>query len=114
MQNHLGKKFNDVSVRIQSFSDNVSSSTNQIQLFDWYRQFMRIRRNGAKKKNKNEEEEKKEAVNHDMKFAKNIIVTYDSSEEDRVAKYLTRNLVEEYDRKLAFVMFKQITTKYET
>ena len=75
---------------------------------------MRIRRNGAKKKNKNKEEEKKEAVNHDMKFAKNIIVTYDSSEEDRVAKYLTRNLVEEYDRKLAFVMYKQITTKYET
>ena len=55
---------------------------------------------------KNEQEETKEIVDNDMKFAKNIIVTCDGSEEDGNSKYLTRDLVEECDRKLAFVMFK--------
>ena len=98
------QKFNDISVKEQSLSEG-GNSAGRIQLFKMYREYLRICRNGAKNET-NDQEETKEIVDNDMKFAKNIIVTCDGSEEDGNSKYLTRNLVEECDRKLAFVMFK--------
>ena len=72
----FAKKLNDISTKAQSYSDNLAS-INQVQLHDWYKNFLSIHQNSWKKMNKNEQEENSKAVDFDIKFTKDIIVSDD-------------------------------------
>ena len=91
------QKLNDIWSKVQSYSDNFAS-TNQIQLYDCYKQFLSIGQSTSNKKNKREQEENYGALDNDLKFTKSIIVTEDAKGEDGYSKYLTSNVKEKYQK----------------